>query len=217
MSQYREAWDKLLESSVFPWWEWNIKDNKVRFNHLKVTMLGFDPEDFTGKGFEVFTHLVHPDDHEKAMDAMRLVLSGGSNLYQIDYRIKTVRGTYLWFMDRGIVIERDAAGKPSVIRGVVIDLGERLSKNNNIESLLAIFDRSSKITQGETSFLSVCSICQKVKEDEKHWVEISPDLSDLISEKLSHGICPSCLKKLYPDIADKVIQNVERPAVSLRT
>ena len=216
MSQYREAWDKVLESSVFPWWEWSVKDNVVRFNDRKVTMLGFDPKDFAGKGFEAFTHLVHPDDHEKAMDAMRLVLSGGSNLYQIDYRIKTIKGTYLSFMDRGIVIERDAAGTPSVIRGVVIDLGERHSKDNNIESLLAIFERSSKITHGESSFITVCSVCHKVKEDEKHWVEMSPDLSNLISEKLSHGICPSCIRKLYPDIADKVIQNVERPAGRFR-
>ena len=209
MSTYKDAWEKLLKRSVFPWWEWDIAGNIVKSNDLKVTMLSFDPADFRGKGFEAFTELIHPEDYDKAMDAMRLVLSGKTNLYQIDYRIKTADGSYLWFIDRGIVIERSEEGKPSVIRGVVIDLGKESSKNSDVRSLMTVFDRSSKITHGESSFISVCTICHKVKEDEAHWVKLSPDLNDLIAEKISHGMCPSCLRKLYPDIADQIIRGME--------
>jgi hypothetical protein len=34
------------------------------------------------------------------------------------------------------------------------------------------------------------------------------NISDLLAEKISHGICPSCIKDLYPDIADKIIEHV---------
>lgn len=208
MDDYRKAWDKLLKGSVFPWWEWNIPENTVRSNELKVTLLGLDPEDFKGKGYEAFTDLVHPDDFENTMNAMRRVLSGETNLYQVDYRIRTVQGDYLWFMDRGIVIDRRADGRPLVIRGVVIDLGRRSKKKNDVESLIQIFNISSKITHGQSSFITLCSVCQKIKQDENRWVEISQKISDLLAEKISHGICPSCIKKLYPDIADKIIDHV---------
>ncbi|MCF7832543.1 MAG: PAS domain-containing protein [Candidatus Marinimicrobia bacterium] len=209
MNRYKDAWDKLLKTSVFPWWEWSVTDNKVIFNDLKVTVLGFDPEDFKAGGFEVFTELIHPDDHEKAMDAMRLVLSGRTNLYQIDYRIKTIKGDYLWFMDRGIVIERDQDGKPLVIRGVVIDLGRKLIKGGNVDALISVFNSSCRITRGNLSFITLCSVCQKIKQDEEHWIKLPKNISELIGEKISHGICPSCLKKLYPDIADQVIRGME--------
>jgi hypothetical protein len=208
MDSYRKAWDKLLKGSVFPWWEWHIPDNTVRNNDLKVTLLGLDPKDFKGKGYEAFTDRVHPDDYEKTMAAMRRVLRGETNLYQVDYRIRTADDDYMWFMDRGIVIERRPDGRPLIIRGVVIDLGRRSTKKNDVETLIDIFRNSSMITRGRSSFISVCSVCHKIKRDENHWVKMPHNISDLLAEKISHGICPSCIKDLYPDIADKIIEHV---------
>ena len=202
---YQKAWDKVLQQSVFPWWEWDIKNNTVRFNDLKARMLGYAPEYFHGGGYQAFTDLVHPDDHAPTMDAMRNVLERKSNLYQIDYRIKNIAGEYVWFMDRGIVLERDEKGLPLKIRGIVIDLGKELREGADIDALIGVFERSAAISEGKYSFLTICSVCHKVKKEENRWIDIPPDLSELIGERISHGVCPSCMKQLYPDIADQVL------------
>jgi PAS domain-containing protein len=67
--------------------------------------------------------LVHSDDYERTMQAMRDHLSGRRPLYEIDYRIRTASGAYTWYMDRGIITLRDADGRPLQLRGIVLDLG----------------------------------------------------------------------------------------------
>ena len=84
--------DEALMSSAFAWWEWDIPANRVTSNDKKVEMLGRRPEDFRNAGYQAFTDLLHPDDHERTMRAMRDYLEGRASLYQIDYRILRADG-----------------------------------------------------------------------------------------------------------------------------
>lgn len=206
MDDYQSAWDEILRGSTLAWWEWDISSNKVRFNDLKARMLGFDPEYFRTGGYQAFTDRVHSEDHPGTMDAMRRVLEGKTRLYQTDYRIKTASGDYVWFMDRGIIIESGKDGKPLKIRGIVIDLGKESRRGTDIDALLSVIYRSGSFAGGNYSFLTVCSVCGKVKSEETHWIDLSPELFHLIGEKVSHGICPACLKELYPEMAEEVLK-----------
>lgn len=210
MDTYREAWDKILQESEFAWWEWDIPGNTVRHNDLKARMLDYDPEYFNGKGYQGFTELVHPDDYEKTMDAMRDVLAGKTKLYQIDYRIRTRTGYYVWFMDRGIITQTDAKGKPQKIRGVVIDLGRESERGTDIAALIEIFNRSASSAGGVYSFLTICSICRRVKKANTQWILVRDPISSLIGERISHGICPDCLRGLYPEIAEEVLARLSQ-------
>lgn len=210
MENYRDSWTKILYESVFAWWEWDILINTVRHNDLKAKMLGYQPRFFRGKGYQGFTDLVHPDDHPKTMEAMRRVLRQETRLYQIDYRIKTRQGHYVWFMDRGIVIKTDSEGNPLVIRGVVIDLGKESQRGTDIEALIAIFKRSAEAAGGQYSFMTLCSVCKKIKKADTGWAALPEDIASLIAERVSHGICPDCLRKLYPNIAEKILERLDK-------
>lgn len=198
--------DALLEASPFAWWEWRIPHNRVIFNDIKATMLGYDPADFTGAGYEAFTTLIHPNDYEKSMDAMRAVLTGKSDLYQIDYRIQAAGGAYHWYMDRGFVLERDEQGKPEIIRGIVIDLGRESRFSGSAESIISIIMQSLPQEKGsDPSFLTICSNCTRVKYADNAYTTLSPDLFKLLGEKVSHGICSDCIRALYPEFAAQIL------------
>lgn len=47
--------------------------------------------------------------------------------------------------------------------------------------------------------IPICSHCKKARDDEGYWQELDHYLHDLDEIKLSHGICPECLKKHHPD------------------
>lgn len=53
-------------------------------------------------------------------------------------------------------------------------------------------------------FISVCSRCKKVKENDK-WM-IFEDYFLRLGLTFSHGICPDCLKEIYPDYADEILK-----------
>jgi len=110
---------------------------------------------------------------------------------------KLVRNPYYW--------QNGKDGKPLRIRGIVIDLGLESRRGADIDALLSVIYRSGSFAGGNYSFLTVCSVCGKVKSKELHWIGLSPELFHLIGEKVSHGICPSCLTQLYPDMAEQVL------------
>jgi len=46
--------------------------------------------------------------------------------------------------------------------------------------------------------IPICSSCKKVRNDEGYWDQIERYISEHSKAKFSHGICPDCMKKLYP-------------------
>ncbi len=153
----------VLESSPFPWWEWSIPDNRVEFNDLKATMLGYDPAALRGKGYQAFMALVHPEDQEPTMQAMRDHLEGMAPLYQVDYRIRRADGSYTWYMDRGVALEHGSDGRPLLLRGLVIDLGPQLEAMSGSRTLRALVQGALPVGGArDGSCAEVCSGCGKL-------------------------------------------------------
>ena len=133
-------------------WYWNVQTNRVTFNPLKVTALGYDkseiPEHVT---YAFFTEKLHPDDYGRIMSAMEDHLAGKSAVYEVEYRIQTKGGKYKWYYDLGKVTQRDESGKPLFLAGIVFDITEKketyleLELKNKILAEFSITDALTKI------------------------------------------------------------------------
>jgi hypothetical protein len=53
-----------------------------------------------------------------------------------------------------------------------------------------------------SGLIPICASCKKIRQDSGYWQQIEAYISDHSEAKFSHGICPECVKKLYPDIYD---------------
>jgi hypothetical protein len=53
-----------------------------------------------------------------------------------------------------------------------------------------------KILRG---FLPICSSCKKIRDDDGYWNQIESYIHSHSEAQFSHGICPDCFKKHYPD------------------
>ncbi|WDP89608.1 MAG: response regulator [Desulfobacter sp.] len=45
--------------------------------------------------------------------------------------------------------------------------------------------------------IPICANCKSIRRDDRNWQQVEEFFSDLV---FSHGICPDCCEKLYPDI-----------------
>ncbi len=138
-------------------WYWNIRTNRVTFNPLKVTTLGYGideiPEHVT---FQFFTDKLHPEDYPKTMEAMRSHLKGESGVYEAEYRIRAKNGAYKWYYDRGRITQHDENGKPLFLAGIVFDITEKkeaqleLEYKNKILAEMSSIDGLTKINNHRT-------------------------------------------------------------------
>lgn len=201
----RRQIQESLDSSQMVWWEWEIQNNRVTFHPKKATQLGYEAEEFEGSGYEAFTNLLDPRDYERTMDAMRGYLEGRYPVYQIDYRIERADGNYTWYIDRGYAIEFDSDGSPTRMRGLVFDLGiDEIVAKDEATLVRAIRKALPRITgDGKTRLASVCSVCLRLKLSDKQWVPITKDLPEIIVGQVSHGLCPDCMQRLYPELVEE--------------
>lgn len=50
------------------------------------------------------------------------------------------------------------------------------------------------------AILPICSNCKKIRDDEGYWQEVESYISAHSETIFSHGLCPECVKKLYPEL-----------------
>ena len=47
--------------------------------------------------------------------------------------------------------------------------------------------------------LPICASCKKIRDDKGYWNQIDNYIETHSEVEFSHGLCPDCAKKLYPD------------------
>jgi PAS domain S-box-containing protein len=130
LERYRRRLDGAMFVGGLAWWELDVPSGEVTFHERKADMLGFSPGRFSH--YEDFTDLLHPDDYERAMDAMRDHYSGETDQYDAVYRIQTAAGGYRWFRDVGAITEWTADGDPATVTGVVVDVTDQKAAETDL-------------------------------------------------------------------------------------
>ncbi len=58
-----------------------------------------------------------------------------------------------------------------------------------------------------SGLLPICSSCKKIRDDKGYWNQIERYIAEHSEAEFSHGICPECVKKLYPQYKHLIPEN----------
>jgi hypothetical protein len=58
-----------------------------------------------------------------------------------------------------------------------------------------------------SGLLPICASCKKIRDDKGYWSQVESYVQKHSDATFTHGICPDCIKKLYPDLAESVLGN----------
>lgn len=47
--------------------------------------------------------------------------------------------------------------------------------------------------------IPICAHCKSIRNDQRYWQKVESYFHDYIGVDFSHGLCPACMKKLYPE------------------
>ncbi|MBN2686301.1 MAG: hypothetical protein JXR40_13555 [Pontiellaceae bacterium] len=53
-----------------------------------------------------------------------------------------------------------------------------------------------------SGLLPICSSCKKIRDDKGYWNHLEAYISKHSKADFSHGICPDCAQRLYPEYCD---------------
>ena len=104
-----------LEAGQMGTWEWDIRTGEIQWSENLERLHGLPPGSF-GRNFEAYKALIHPDDSDGVLAAIRGCLEGGDD-YEAEFRGADTSKGVRWMLGRGRLLT-DERGQPRRMIGV---------------------------------------------------------------------------------------------------
>jgi PAS domain S-box-containing protein len=188
--KYRQLVEQLYEGI----WAIDKDANTTYVNPRMAEMIGYTVDEMQGKhlfsfmderGIEISQgHLERRKQGIKEQHDFELLHKNGSRIYTS--------------METSPI--KDENGNYTGALACVADITERkraedalLRERNKLQDALAQIKTLS-------GMLPICAGCKKIRDDNGYWNQIEKYIGDHSEAEFSHGICPDCARKLYPDL-----------------
>jgi PAS domain-containing protein len=99
---------------------------------------------------------------------------------------------------------RDAGGNLLGIVESFQNISDRIKAENAKAELIDDLQEALDKVNLLGGLLPICASCKKIRDDKGYWNQIETYIRDHSEAEFSHGICPDCAKKLYPEFYDRV-------------
>ncbi|NTV69897.1 MAG: response regulator [Azonexaceae bacterium] len=119
-----------LQAARMGSWELNFVDGSLSYDPMLLTILGI-PREPPPNTLESWLATVHPDDRPGFVAAYQETTRVGGAPFSVEYRVGLQEGGWGWIHSRGMVVERDADGRPLRGGGISVNISER--KRNEAE------------------------------------------------------------------------------------
>jgi hypothetical protein len=93
---------------------------------------------------------------------------------------------------------------------LVQEIEERKRTEVEKEQLIAQLQKAMQDVKVLSGFLPICASCKKIRDDSGYWRQIEEYISKHSSALFSHGICPDCVKKLYPEFHEELQKGIKK-------
>jgi DNA-binding response OmpR family regulator len=80
------------------------------------------------------------------------------------------------------------------------EITERKLAQEQRDKLIAELQKALSEVKTLRGFLPICSYCKKIRDDKGYWSQIESYIHKHSDAEFSHGICPECAKKYFPDM-----------------
>ena len=148
-------------------------------------------------GLNIFNQLP-PEVSQFRRDKIDEVLSTGRPIQFEDQRYgRTIQNSiFPVFDEKGKVIELAIFG---------LDISEQKQLLEEKETLIKQLQHALDEIRQLSGLLPICASCKKISDDKGYWEQIETYVQKRSGVAFSHGICPDCLKNLYPEHADEIL------------
>ena len=84
-------------------------------------------------------------------------------------------------------------------RALQLENIERKKAEIEKEAVIVELQKALDDVKKLSGMLPICASCKKIRDDEGYWHQVEVFIRDNSEVEFSHGICPECFIKLYPE------------------
>ena len=176
---------------------------RITFVSDSVKRYGYQPEELLGTNV---IEIVYPEDKEKTVHKIKERRTGARSTKSFETRLLTKNDTPVSFLV--FIISAEGLYSPAKLglgtflgtQGIARDITERKRAEEEREKLIANLQEALDNIKTLKGLLPICAGCKKIRDDKGYWNQIEAYIRDHSEAEFSHGICPECFKKLYPDL-----------------
>jgi len=150
-------------------------------------------------GNSMLDYIKNPEDRLRAKNNFDRALAGESFSLDEAYGDTALERRYYENIYNPII---DENGSVTGLTLFLTDITERRLAALEKEQLIAELQQALADVKTLSGMLPICANCKKIRDDEGYWNQIETYISKHSHAVFSHGICPECAKKLYPDLVD---------------
>lgn len=144
--------------------------------------------------------VVFPEDLPMLEENIRRRISGEIKSLNYEFRIvtknKDIRNVEIY---SSLTIYK---GERSII-GTFLDITDRKQAQEERERLILELKEALSQVKTLSGLLPICASCKKIRNDKGHWEQMEAYIRDHSEAKFSHGLCPECAIRLYPEVFKK--------------
>lgn len=157
LSLSEERWKFALEGSGDGVWDRNLQTREVVFSKRYREIYGFAEDELVSHQDD-WNERVHPDDLPLVQADREAYFNGMTPTYASERRMQCKDGSWKWILSRGMVVARDAQGKPLRMIGTHTDISERHEREEAVRLASTVFhtmDEGVTVTNMENVIVSV--------------------------------------------------------------
>ena len=131
LAQSEQRWKLAMDSSGDGVWDWYVQTGVEYFSKRGKEIYGFEEHEIANRA-DALDDRTHLDDVLQMQRDREDHFNGKTEVYRNEHRILCKDNTWKWVLSRGVVIERDADGKPWRMIGTHSDITERKKSEEQI-------------------------------------------------------------------------------------
>jgi PAS domain S-box-containing protein len=135
-------------------------------------------------------------------DEKKVVGSGQAMYDREELALHRDTGERRWHLTTRVPLI-DNRGKVTGIVGIARDITERKHAEAERERLIKELQDALADIKTLSGLVPICANCKKIRDDKGYWMQVESYIQERSQARFSHGICPDCMKKLYPEFVTK--------------
>jgi hypothetical protein len=116
------------------------------------------------------------------------------------YKLALADGRTLWLKDQA-EIELYPEDRTSLSLGCLTEVTKEMEAAEERERLVLALQEALANVKQLSGLLPICASCKKIRDDQGYWNQIEEYIRKHSDADFTHGFCPACMEKLYPELA----------------